>query len=94
MKSILAPMLPLWREPEATEGLHDGVEIVGWKSLCFWGPGHLPLVANDGAKAPGTDGRSKGPNNIVVGHPELERSSRMCKTPTWHANFRCFEPML
>jgi hypothetical protein len=54
------PVLLLWSEAEATEGLYDGVEVTRWKGPGFQGLEHLPFAVDD---------------EVEAGHPELGEES-------------------
>lgn len=55
---------------EVTEGSSGGVEALSQRGSCFRGHDHFSLIIEDKVKDPKIDGRSRGQDSIVVGHPK------------------------
>ena len=55
---------------EVTEGSSGGVEALGQRGSCFRGHDHFSVIIEDKVKDPKIDGRSRGQDIIVVGHPK------------------------
>lgn len=55
---------------DVTEGSSGGVEALSQRGSCFRGHDHFSLIIEDKVKGPKIDGRSRGQDSIVVGHPK------------------------